>query len=176
MASCSSLPPPLRRSGVEVRMEGVEPSWPLDRRLLRPVRIPVPPHPHEEPQARAAERAARRSRGRPRRRPLRSCALETCLAANLKLDDLGRARHRLGPCRDPYEVEMHLRLLSVSKGARGALRCQRAPRAKSEMSCGVAVSKPTTSSIPWSDGSAIEKPFETMPTTTSRASMPEAWR
>ena len=34
-------------------MEGVEPSWPLDRRLLRPVRIPVPPHPHEEPQARA---------------------------------------------------------------------------------------------------------------------------
>ena len=34
-------------------MEGVEPSWPLDRRLLGPVRIPVPPHPHEEPQARA---------------------------------------------------------------------------------------------------------------------------
>lgn len=53
---------------------------------------------------------------------------------------------------------------------------QRAPRAKSEISCGVAVSKPTTSSIPGSAGSAIEKPFETMPTTTSRASMPEAWR
>jgi hypothetical protein len=44
------------------------------------------------------------------------------------------------------------------------------------MSCGVAVSKPTTSSIPGSAGSAIEKPFETMPTTTSRASMPDAWR
>jgi hypothetical protein len=71
---------------------------------------------------------------------------------------------------------MHLRLLSGSKGARCALRFQRAPRAKSEMSCGVAVSKPTTSSIPGSFGSAIEKPFETMPTTTSRASMPDAWR
>ena len=53
---------------------------------------------------------------------------------------------------------------------------QRAPRAKSEISCGVAVSKPTTSSIPGSAGSAIEKPFETIPTTTSRASMPDAWR
>jgi hypothetical protein len=30
------------------------------RRRLRPVRIPVPPHPHDEPQARDAERAARR--------------------------------------------------------------------------------------------------------------------
>jgi hypothetical protein len=29
------------------------------------------------------------------------------------------------------------------------------------MSCGVAVSKPTTSSISGSAGSAIEKPFET---------------
>jgi hypothetical protein len=63
----------------------------------------------------------------------------------------------------------------MSKGARGA-PFQRAPRAKSEISCGVAVSKPTTSSIPGSDGSAIEKPFETVPTTTSRASMPDALR
>jgi hypothetical protein len=37
------------------------------------------------------------------------------------------------------------------------------------MSCGVAVSKPTTSSIPGSAGSAIEKPFETMPTTTAES-------
>ena len=51
-----------------------------------------------------------------------------------------------------------------------------APRAKSEMSCGVAVSKPTTSSIPWSAGSATEKPFDTMPTATSRASIPDARR
>jgi hypothetical protein len=157
-------------------MEGVEPSWPLGRRLLRPVRIPVPPHPHDESHARAAECAARRSRGRPRRRPLRPCPLEPRFAANLELYDFGRTRHWLGACRDPYEVEMHLRLLSGSKGARGAPLCQRAPRAKSEMSCGVAVSKPTTSSIPGSFGSAIEKPFATMPTTTSCASMPEAWR
>src|SRR5256885_3051229 len=129
-----------------------------------------------EPQARAAERAARRSRSRPRGLPLRPCCHEARLPADLELHDLRRPRPSLGPCRGPYEVEMHLRLLSVSKGARGALRCQRAPRAKSEISCGVAVPKPTTSSIPGSEGSAIEKPFETMPTTTSRASMPEAWR
>jgi hypothetical protein len=109
-------------------------------------------------------------------RPLGPCSLEARLAPNIELHDLGRAQHLLGPSRDAYEVEVHLRLLSVSKGARRALRAQRAPRAKSEMSCGVAVSKPTTSSIPGSFGSAIEKPFETMPTTTSRASMPEAWR
>jgi hypothetical protein len=159
-------------------MEGVEPSWPLDRRLLRPVRIPVPPHPQvNEPPAHACRAGGSLgSCSRPRLRPLGSCRLEARLAADLQLDDLGGARHRLGPSRDPDEVEMHLRLLSVSKGARGALRCQRAPRAKSEMSCGVAVSKPTTSSIPGSFGAAIEKPFETMPTTTSRASMPEAWR
>jgi len=106
---------------VEVRMEGVEPSWPLDRRLLRPVRIPVPPHQQKEPQARAAERAARRSRGRPRGLPLGSCRVESRLAAGLELYDLGRARHWLGPCRDAYEVEVHLRSSLCSKGARGAL-------------------------------------------------------
>jgi hypothetical protein len=116
------------------------------------------------------------SRGRPWALPFAPCRLEPRLAADFQLHDLGRARYRLGACRDPYEVEMHLRLLSVSKGAPRRPRFQRAPRAKSEMSCGVAVSKPTTSSIPGSFGSAIEKPFETMPTTTSRASMPEAWR
>ena len=51
-----------------------------------------------------------------------------------------------------------------------------APRANSEISCGVAVSKPTTSSIPGSFGSAIEKPFETIPTTTRRAGIREARR
>ena len=101
-------------------MEGVEPSWPVDRRLLRPVHIPVPPHPHEEPQARAAERAARRSRGRPRGLPLGSCRLETRLAADLELDDLGRARCLLGACRDPDEVLVHFALLSVFYGRRTA--------------------------------------------------------
>jgi hypothetical protein len=47
------------------------------------------------------------------------------------------------------------RLLSDRRGARRP-RSQRAPDATSEISCGVAVSKPTTSSIPGSAGSAIE--------------------
>ena len=38
---------------------------------------------------------------------------------------------------------------------------------KSEITDGVAVSKPTTSSIPPSAGSAIENPLDTIPTTTS---------
>jgi hypothetical protein len=117
----------------------------------------------------------RLSRGRPWARPLRSLRLEARLPADLELHDLGGARHMLGPRRDPHEMEMHLPLLSVSKGP-AAPSSQRAPRAKSEMSCGVAVSKPTTSSIPGSAGSAIEKPFETIPTTTSRASMPDVRR
>src|SRR5262249_47446397 len=119
--------------------------------------------------------ATRRSRGRPRGLPPGSCRLEARLATHVELYDLGRTRNRLRPCRDPYEVEIHLPLLSVVGRSRRP-PAQRAPRAKSEISCGVAVSKPTTSSIPGSAGSAIEKPFETMPTTTSRAPMPDAWR
>ena len=69
---------------------------------------------------------------------------------------------------------LHRCLLSTGDGS-GAPG-QSAPRANSEISCGVAVSKPTTSSMPGSFGSAIEKPFETMPTTTRRASMPDARR
>jgi hypothetical protein len=61
------------------------------------------------------------SSGRPRRLPLGSRGLEARLAACLEHHDLGRAQRLLWACRDPYEVEMHLRLLSVSKGARGAL-------------------------------------------------------
>ena len=74
------------------------------------------------------------------------------------------------------QMQVHLVLLSLCAGRARRPRAQRAPRAKSEMSCGVAVSKPTTSSIPGSAGSAIEKPFDSRPTTTSRASMPDAWR
>ena len=85
---------------------------------------------------------------------------------------------RLGLGDRPDEVQMAVHLVSsrCHEGRPWRPPSQRAPRAKSEMSCGVAVSKPTTSSIPGSAGSAIEKPFETKPTTTSRASMPDAWR
>jgi hypothetical protein len=50
------------------------------------------------------------------------------------------------------------------------------PRAKAAISAGVAVSKPTTSSMPGSSGSAMVKPLLTMPTTTSFASMPSLRR
>lgn len=45
-------------------------------------------------------------------------------------------------------------------------------RPKSLITVGVAVSNPTTSSIPASFGSAIVKPFDTIPTTTSFAGIP----
>lgn len=47
-------------------------------------------------------------------------------------------------------------------------------RAKSLMTAGVAVSKPTTSSMPASFGSAMLNPFEVIPTTTTFAAMPRA--
>jgi len=53
---------------------------------------------------------------------------------------------------------------------------QTLPRAKSAMTAGAALSKPTTSSMPASWGSAIEKPLDTMPTTTSLAAMPDSRR
>src|SRR6478752_3460002 len=107
--------------------------------------------------------------------PLVPRRLEARLAAALEHDHLGGPLRLLGTCDDHREMAMHLDS-SLSRRALAAPPGQRAPRAKSEMSCGVAVSKPTTSSISGSAGSAIEKPFETMPTTTSRASIPEAWR
>ena len=45
-------------------------------------------------------------------------------------------------------------------------------RQKSAMTAGVPVSKPTTSSIPASSGSAMLNRFDTIPTTTSLAGMP----
>jgi hypothetical protein len=77
------------------------------RRFLRPVRQPSAPHPHEEPQARAAERAARRSCRRPRSRPVATRSL-TRLPTRVELHDLGGTRGRLRQCRDPNEMEMHL--------------------------------------------------------------------
>ena len=50
------------------------------------------------------------------------------------------------------------------------LRCYTRPAAKLAITCGAEASKPTTSSIPGSAGSAMEKPFEAMPTTMSFAS------
>jgi hypothetical protein len=49
------------------------------------------------------------------------------------------------------------------------------PAAKLEMMLGAFESKPTTSSILTSFGSAIDKPLEVMPPTTSRAAMPICW-
>jgi len=70
-------------------------------------------------------------RGGPGRLPLGPGALEPGLAARLELYDLGRPRRPPGRGGDPCEVEVHLRLLSGSEGARGALllrergRCER---------------------------------------------------
>ena len=49
-------------------------------------------------------------------------------------------------------------------------------RAKSAITPGAAASKPTTSSIPASPGSAIEKPLEIIPTTASLAGIPVSRR
>jgi hypothetical protein len=124
-----------------------------------------------EPPRRLVVLALRRALGRAR---LRVGRLKARLPAHLEHDHLCRALRFLTRS-DPDQMPVHLVSFLCMKGARGALT-QRAPRAKSEISCAVAVSKPTTSSIPGSAGSAIEKPFETMPTTTSRASMPDARR
>src|SRR5438552_1777172 len=48
--------------------------------------------------------------------------------------------------------------------------------AKSAITDGVAVSKPTTSSMPASFGSAIVNPFDAIPITTSFAPIPIFWR
>lgn len=49
-------------------------------------------------------------------------------------------------------------------------------RVKSAITIGVDVSIPTQSSIPGSLGSAIEKPFDTIPTTMDLELIPETWR
>jgi hypothetical protein len=129
-----------------------------------------------EPQARSAERAARRfmrqaGGAAARAVPPRAAPLGGPPAARLwpgAEPAWGMAQPERGGDASPPPLCL--------EGRPRRPPVQRAPRAKSEMSCGVAVSKPTTSSIPGSAGSAIEKPFETMPTTTSRASMPEARR
>jgi hypothetical protein len=50
------------------------------------------------------------------------------------------------------------------------------PTAKSDISCGAAVSKPTTSSMPASSGSAMVKPLLVIPTTIILAGMPSLSR
>jgi hypothetical protein len=209
------------------------------RRLLRPVRIPVPPHPHDEPPTgHAVDGSSPYAAGRGRSRSCRCCSRRACRRASscttfagrwacfgrdatrtrcrcISLSSLvgpaappGTARRRATVGR-PRPLRGTSRLSATQPGTarrratvgrprplRGTSRLsaaprsghepgsgrpaapsdQRAPRAKSEINCGVAVSKPTTSSIPGSFGSAIENPFETIPTTTRRASMPDAAR
>ena len=171
-----------RSIGVEVRMEGVEPSWPLDRRLLRPVRIPVPPHPQCVEKRRRAAGSCCRACGSPFTQPVAAAARHVVLSRGAPRGERRAARPWPGAAAPASGMPRPVRGGDASppplclEGRARRPPAQRAPRAKSEMSCGVAVSKPTTSSIPGSFGSAIEKPFATMPTTTSRASMPDAWR
>jgi hypothetical protein len=62
------------------------------------------------------------SRSRPRRaRTVATRGLETRLPAILEPHDL-RARHRLRPGSDPYEMEMHVSLLSGLGRTRGKAR------------------------------------------------------
>ncbi len=94
---------------------------------------------------------------------LRPPSVFPCLPANLQGDHLRRAAGRAAASvHGPDQVQaVHGSLLPL-RGALAAHPSQRAPRAKSAMSCGVAVSKPTTSSMPGSFGSAMVKPFETV--------------
>ena len=163
----SSCAPPGRLGGAPsatvasgatgVRTEGVEPSWPKP--------------PVSETGASTEFRHIRRvgaagvnlaggsrpvgSRGRSGTRPLEPFLLEARLATRLELDHLCRTRRLEVGRRNPNDVQVHSSLLSLCEGRLTAPSTQRAPEAKSEMSCGVAVSKPTTSSIPASLGSAI---------------------
>jgi hypothetical protein len=101
------------------------------RRLLGPVRIPVPPHPQGRSRGLVLQSVRLpRSSGGPRGLPLGPCRLEARLAACVERDHLGWTRHRFGACRDPHEMKMHLGS-SLSCRASGI--------------SGVAVSKPTTS-------------------------------
>ena len=154
-------------------MEGVEPSWPFDRRLLRPVRIPVPPHPQCVEKRRRAAGSSCRACGSPFTQPVAAAARHVVLSRGAPGGERRAARPWPGAAAPASGVPRPVRGGDASppplclEGRARRPRDQRAPRANSEMSCGVAVSKPTTSSIPVSFGSAIEKPFETMPTTTS---------
>ena len=84
------------------------------RRCLRPVVLPVAPHPYEG----LRHGAARRSCSRPRGLPQVTCHVETRLAACLELHDLRRA-HRHIACRAPdtYRCRCISSPLSVCEGA-----------------------------------------------------------
>ena len=118
------------------------------RRRLRPVRIPVPPHPHDEPQTRDPERAARRFT-----RPAAGAAARAVPPRGVSCDAPRAAR----PWRDgapAWGVPRPARGGGASRaplcleGRSRRLRLRGRPRAKPERSCGVAESKPTTSSSP----------------------------
>ena len=75
------------------------------------------------------------------------------------------------PLRRRVQHRAARRLTSEGR-PRGRPSSSQRPAAKPETTSGVAVSNPTMSSIPGSLGSAIVKPFETIPTTTRRAGIP----
>jgi hypothetical protein len=85
----------------------------------------------------------------------------------------GRSAAELQPRgRPPRRVFIHLEALGA---AANVVHTSQA-RITSAITCGVAVSKPTTSSMPASSGSAMVKPVEVMPTTINFAGMPVASR
>lgn len=99
--------------------------------------------------------------------------------ATLGVEELLAAAHaphhgasNVGPFPRPLESTLDAVLSEVG----GLGHSHTLPAEKSEIKFGVAVSIPTMSNIPVSVGSAIVNPFETMPTTTSLASMPIASR
>jgi hypothetical protein len=109
-------------------------------------------------------------------RPARSLPVESNHLTRLRGGRLPRrARGKSGPPRT-----------RCANGGPGVLRESRAgaghgcsgrrARAKSARIAGVPVSKPTTSIMPASSGSAMLNPFDTMPTTTSLAGMPDRSR
>jgi hypothetical protein len=111
--------------------------------------MPVPPHPHGEPRRRvdpvqAAGRGGSRLGRAASSRAFRRASSAITFAGRVAL---GRAATRT-----------RWRCISAPLCGRApeAPSFQTAPRAKSEISCGVAVSKPTTSSMPGSAGSAME--------------------
>ena len=61
---------------------------------------------------------------------------------------------------------------ATKRGAFCCLNITYKPATKSDISCGTAVSKPTTSSMPASSGSAMLKPLLVIPTTIILAGMP----
>jgi len=90
-------------------------------------------------------------------------------------------QHDIDPARHRGTLQRGRAPLREGNKRRGALHWQAAsgytrPAEKSAINAGAAESKPTTSSMPPSLGSAMLNPFDVMATTISLAGMPERWR